>query len=429
MIYDVIIIWWWAAGLFAGIQLDKKYTKLVLEKTKKPGMKVLLSGGERANVSNMDIQPTRDYFTQNKKFLHSIFARYSQWDIMSFFAENGVAIVEEDRSRLILESGNSRELLSCLLDNLEKNNGEVKIEQDVVDIEPIYSTDTWNTSDTIKYYKIKTREGKTYTAQNVILSSGWKSFGHVGTTGEGYSMAEKLWIEMVVPYRTLSGMATNRELKEVSGVSSVVDMELVDKQNWSLDSLEWSGPQGLVSLKGEGSKNKVKNKKNKAIYQEKGPILFTHFGVSGPIIHNLSNAIGEYLNNLWLEEEDFERYIIDNLSINLDFDLENTAKRLIKFFELCPSAQASGFGGEWIQWNTSVNLELQNWRSWKEAKATGWGISTDNLDNHMQVKKYPGLYCIGEVIDITGKTGWFNLQWAWSSAFVAAEKINLQCKK
>ena len=141
MIYDVVIVWAWAAWLFAGISLDKKYKKLILEKTEKPGMKVLLSGWERANVSNMDIEPTRDYFTQNKKFLLSIFARYNQWDTMSFFSEQGINIVEEDRHRLILESGDSKELLSCLLENIKKNKCELKLNQDVKDI---IKQENWN---------------------------------------------------------------------------------------------------------------------------------------------------------------------------------------------------------------------------------------------------------------------------------------------
>lgn len=147
-------------------------------------MKVLLSGGERANVSNMDIEPTRDYFTQNKNFLHSIFSQYTNWDIMEFFAKNNVEIVEEDRSRLILKSGDSKELLACLLDNLRKNNCELKIEQDVIDITLLEKSE--------KIYKVSTREKKEYFAKNVILSSGGKSFAQVGTTGEGYNIAEKL---------------------------------------------------------------------------------------------------------------------------------------------------------------------------------------------------------------------------------------------
>ncbi|MDD2907148.1 MAG: aminoacetone oxidase family FAD-binding enzyme [Candidatus Gracilibacteria bacterium] len=371
MIYDVVIVGAGAAGLFAGINLDKKQKKLILEKTAKPGMKVLLSGGERANVSNMDIEPIRDYFTQNKKFLLSIFSRYNQWDIMSFFAEQGINIVEEDRHRLILESGDSKELLNCLLENIKKNKCELKLNQDVKNIKKLEDGN----------YEISVDSGEKYIAKNVIISSGGKSFSHIGTTGEGYNMAENLGLKIITPYRTLCGMSTKRDMSEISGVSTDLNMVLVDKNS------------------------------SKIVYSEFGPMLFTHFGISGPIIHNLSNAIGEYLNSLKLQESDFEKYIIDNLSLNLTFDLEKTPKRLIKFFDLKED-------------NLEINIELQNWRSWKEAKATGGGIDTGELDNHMQVKKYSGLYFIGEVVDVTGKTGGFNLQWAWSSAYVASENIN-----
>lgn len=371
MIYDVIIVWAGAAWLFAWICLDKKYKKLILEKTAKPGMKVLLSGWERANVSNIDIEPTRDYFTQNKKFLLSVFARYNQWDIMSFFSEQGINIVEEDRHRLILESWDSKELLNCLLENIKKNKCELKINQDVKDIIKI---EDWN-------YEILVDTWEKYFAKNVIISSGWKSFSHIWTTWEGYNIAQKLWLKLVIPYRTLCGMSTKKDMTEVSWVSTILSMILIDKNN------------------------------NKSIYNETGPMLFTHFGISWPIVHNLSNAIWEYLNSLKLDEIDFEKYIIDNLSLKLTFDIENTPKRLIKFFELKEDS-------------LEINIELQNWRSWKEAKATWGGIDTDELDNHMQSKKYNWLYFIWEVVDVTWKTWWFNLQWAWSSAYVASENIN-----
>lgn len=371
MIYDVIIVWAGAAGLYVWIYIDKKYKKLILEKTAKPWMKVLLSWGERANVSNMDIVPERDYFTQNKKFLLSIFSRYNQWDIMSFFAENGINIVEEDRSRLILESWDSKELLNCLLDNIKKNNCELKVSQDVKNIEKLAD---WNYSVTIDWWQ-------KYIAKNVVVSSWWKSFWHIWTTWEWYNIAQNLWINLVSPYRTLCWMATKRDLSEVSWVSVALDMTVVDKNS------------------------------KKPIYQEFWPILFTHFWISWPIVHNLSNAIWEYLNKLWLKETDFEKYILDNLSLDLVFDPENTPKRLVKFFEITED-------------NREVNIELQNWRSWKEAKATGWWIDTNELDNNMQAKKYDWLYFIWEVVDVTWKTWWFNLQWAWSSAYVCSIWIN-----
>jgi len=389
MIYDVVIVWAGAAWLFAWICLDKKYKKLILEKTEKPGMKVLLSGWERANVSNIDIEPTRDYFTQNKKFLLSIFSRYNQWDIMSFFAEHGINIVEEDRHRLILESWDSKELLNCLLENINKNKCELKLNQDVKDITPPSIPPLqWEGG----VYLIETITWEKYLAKNVIISSWWKSFSHIWTTGEWYNIAEKLWLKIVTPYRTLCGMSTKRDMSEISWVSTYLNMVLVDKNN------------------------------SKPIYSEFWPMLFTHFGISWPIIHNLSNAIWEYLNSLKLVENDFEKYILDNLSLNLTFDLEKTPKRLIKFFDLKETPPSIPP----LQWEGSniVNIELQNWRSWKEAKATWGWIDTDELDNHMQVKKYLWLYFIWEVVDVTWKTWWFNLQWAWSSAYVASENIN-----
>lgn len=372
MIYDVIIVWAGAAGLFSGICLNKNLKKLILEKTAKPWTKVLMSGWERANVSNADIEPTRDYFTQNKKFLFSIFSNYTNWDTMSFFAENWVEIVEEDRNRLILKSWDSKELLTCLLKNIQKSNCELKINQDIKNI---------SKNKDLLFEIVNSSEEK-YFSKNVIIASWWKSFPQVWTTGEGYNIAKSFWIEVVNPYRTLCGMATKRDLSEISWVSVDLQLQLFDRKN-----------------------------EKKAIYSENWPLLFTHFWVSWPIVHNLSNAIWEYLNLLKIDEIDFEKYILENLFLSLNFDLEKTPKRILKFFELSSEKNL-------------INLDLQNWRSWKEAKATWWGISTNELDNHMQAKKVSWLYFIWEVVDVTGKTWGFNLQWAWSSAFVASKNIN-----
>ena len=394
MIYDIIIVWAGAAWLFAWINLPKDSKKLILEKNDKPWIKVLLSWWERANVSNMNIEPERDYFTQNKKSLLSVFKKYNQWDIMSFFAENWVNIVEEDRSRLILESGDSKELLELLLRLVKENNCEIRCKQDVKKIIPLFQpfpprekgvdqdvvSSLSSVEDERGIYEIILENWTKYQAKNIIVSTWWKSFFQVWTTWEWYNFAENLWIKVITPYRTLCWMSTKKDLSEVSWVSCNLKMTLID----------W--------------------KSKKSIYYEEWPILFTHFWISWPIIHNVSNAIWEYLNKIWLEENDFEKYILDNLSLNLIFDLEKTPKRLIKFFEINEELN-------------EANLELQNWRSWKEAKATWWWIDMNELNKNMQSKKYRWLYFIWEVVDVTGKTGWFNLQWAWSSAFVCSEKF------
>lgn len=370
MIYDTIIIWAWAAWLFTGIHLDKQSKKLILEKTEKPWMKVLLSWGERANVSNIWIEPLVDYFTQNKKFLHSIFSKYNQWDIQGFFAENWINIIEEDRWRLILESGNSKELLHLLLKKVKENNCELKINSEVKKIKK-----QW------ELYEIELDNKLKYKSKNIVVSSGWRSFFQIWTTGEWYNFAQNLWINIIPTYRSLCWLATKKDLSTISWISHNLHVELKDKNN------------------------------KKEIYSESWPLLFTHFWISWPVVFNISTVIWEYLNSLWINEDKFESYILNNLSVDIYFNLEESSKKMIKFFELSEDKK-------------EINLELQNWRSWREAKATGWWIDTNELDNYMQSKKYSGLYFIWEVVDITWKTGWFNLQWAWSSAFVCSEYIN-----
>ena len=386
-IQDIIIIWAWAAGLFAAINIPSKYHKVILEKNTKPWVKVLLSWWERANVSNMDIEGERDYFGQNKKALRSILTRYNQWDIMSWFSENGINIIEEDRWRLILESWDSKELLEVIVRKAKENNSEIKTEQNVIQIKKVdgvfeVNTDAWE---------------KSY-AKKVIVSSGWKSFFQVGTTWEWYNFAKEFWLNIIPPTRALWWLSTKKDLSNISGSSCEVEVSIFDK----------SDP-----------------KKN-IIYYEKWPLLFTHFWVSGPIIFNAWNAIWEYISwlkldisnkNFWEIDIIFENYLKENIYLELTFDIENTPKKIVKFFSLDVPINRNGTQEE----NNLISLDLQNWRSWKEAKATWGWVNINELDKYMQSKKESGLFFIGEVCDITWKTGGFNLQWAWSSAYCCGE--------
>jgi len=374
-IYDVIIVWAGAAWLFSAINIPKKFSKLILEKNPNPWVKILLSWWERANVSNMNIEPERDYFGQNKKALKSVFTRYNQWDIMSWFAENWINIVEEDRWRLILESWDSKELLNILVKKAKNNNSEIICKQNVKKI-----------SKKLEFFEVQTEENKKYFAKNVIISSWGKSFFQVWTTGEWYNFAKTFWLNIIEPTRALWWLSTQENLSDISGISSDLKVELFD-DNYS----------------------------KKIIYSEFWPLLFTHFGLSWPIIFNTWNALWEYLNKIKLNPEDFEKYIIQNIKIKITFwDLEKVPKRVIKHFNL-NSLRAEGFSP------LQIILKIQNFRSWKEAKATGWWIDLNELDKFMQSKKVENLFFIWEVCDITGKTGWFNLQWAWSSAYCCSE--------
>lgn len=372
--YDFAIIWWWAAGLFASISAPKEIKKIVLEKTKSMWTKVLLSGWERANLTNIDIESTRDYFGQNRKAMISILKRFSQYDTISFFEEAWIRTVEEDRWRIILESGNSRELLDLLTLKSKQNNTNFKINFEVVSVKKIDD-----------YFEIIGTSWEKIQAKKVLVRAGWKSFAQVWTTGDSYNIASNFWLKLAHPYRSLRAFATKKDLSSISGVSTNLSMTLFDKTS------------------------------SKEIYYEFWPILFTHFGLSGPIIFNASTVLWEYLNKVFLNQEnlrdeDFEKYIIENISLKLNFDLENSPKRIIQFFALNPD-------------NLETIIDLQNWRSWKEAKATGGWVLLNELDNNLQAKNVEWLYFAWEVLDLTGKTWGFNLQLAWSTGYIVGTNI------
>jgi len=384
MIYDVVIVWAGAAWLFAWINLPKGLKKLILEKNDKPWIKVLLSGWERANVSNMDIEPMRDYFGQNKKALLGVFSKFNQWDIQSFFAESWINIVEEDRWRLILESWDSKELLDLLLKKIKENNCELKCKSEVLSIEfialqalPLGKEEIKEKQDNV--FKIKT-VNSTFQAKNVIVSSWGKSFFQVWTTWDSYRFAENLWIKIIPPHRGLCGLVTKKDFSSLSWSSLNLKLRVLDN--------------------------------NKIIYEEKGPFLFTHYGISGPIVFNASIAIWEYLNKIKIYSDiDKIDYIKNNIICEIEIDPSKSTKKINKFFE------------KEMKNEEKIEFWLQDWRSWKEAKITGGWLDINELDNNMQVKKIPWLYFIWEAVDVTWKTWWFNLQWAWSSSYVCSSSF------
>jgi len=363
--YDITIIWWWAGWLFTSINLDKNLKKIILEKNPKAWIKVLLSWWERANVSNINIDIETDYFWQNKKVLKSIFSQYNQYDIINFFNENWIEIVEEDRWRLILKSWDSKELLKLLLDKSYKNNTILKNNFQVEKIKKIDN-----------YYEIY-GHNDIIKSKNVIISSWWKSFFQVWTTGDWYKIAKDLWIDIIPLHKWLTWISTKKNLSILSGTSINIDIYIKDDK--------------------------------KIIYKENWPLLFTHFGLSWPIIYNSSIAIWEYLNTLKIStENDKNEYLKNKINIYLDIKKENCTKKIYNFFK------------ENIDKNQEIVLWIQDFRSWKEAKVTWWWININELDKFLQSKRYKWLFFIWEIIDITWKTWWYNLQWAWSSAYICS---------
>jgi predicted Rossmann fold flavoprotein len=366
-IYDIAIIGAWAAGMFAGIHAPKDLDIIILEKNNKIGTKVLMSWGERCNVSNIDIEPERDYFGRNTKCLYGIFKKFSNYDMISWLEDRGVRTQIEDRGRIILASGRAVELVAILEQELKKNDVQIVCNSPALQIEKKGDI-----------FEIHTPQG-ILCSKNIILSSGGKSFASVGTDGWGYKIAEQFGHTQNEPFKWLCGIVTREDLSEISGSTIFVNISLLDGE--------------------------------KEIYSEfDGSFLFTHFWVSGPMIYNAVVRLGEYLREQGISSEQEALYVKDRITLKISFSETSMTKKVEKFFGLSPE-------------DMERVLHINDMRSWSEAKVTGGWVLVDELDKNFQSKIVPGLYMIGEVIDITGKTGGFNLQSAWSEGYIVGKSL------
>jgi len=216
-IYDLIVIWAWAAGMFTAIHAPKKMEKLLLEKNNKIWIKVLMSGGERCNVSNIDIEPERDYFGQNTKAMYSPFKQFSNYDMIWFLEDRWVATQIEDRGRIILASGKATELVDLLRRELISNNTEIVLNAwaDTLELwgNGVFTVHSWT---------------QVFKTKKVVLSSWGKSFSSVGTDGWGYRIAQQFGHTINEPFKWLCGMVSREDHTEISGTTVFLDMQLYD---------------------------------------------------------------------------------------------------------------------------------------------------------------------------------------------------------
>jgi len=270
--------------------------------------------------------------------------------MIDFLQGHGVETVVEDHGRVLLKSGKAKELLELLTHLAHENDVEISLSQNVLKIQHLPDGQ----------FSIMT-EDKEYHAKKLIIASWGMTYPQVGASAFGYEIAEQLWLEIVAPHGALCGIETHEETS----------------------ALAWSTVQTWITLYHD----------NKIVYKNAWSLLFTHRGVSGPIIFDATLHI----------DQDISKY-----SFQLEFDLAATSKKVVQAFKL-------------VAWDTQRDFRLKAVRPISEAKVSVGGILLRELDQHFQSRKIPGLYFIGEALDITGKTGGYNLQWAWSSAYVCGK--------
>lgn len=392
------------AGGRAG-ELGKRV--LLLEKNGRVGIKLGLTGKGRCNLTNGgDLQTFIAHYRHNGKFLYNAFAKFFNDDLISFFQNRGLPLVEERGRRIFPASNRAQEVVRVLREYVLLSQGRIQVHSPVREI-------------LISQGRLKgvLCGGEEISASKVILATGGASYPQTGSTGDGFRMAEKLG-HTVQPLRP-----------------ALVPLEITEPYVRELQGLSLKNVK--VSLLSSSRK----------MEEEFGEMLFTHFGVSGPIILSLSGRAVDELPKGKVELgidfkpaltlEKVEARLIREIQMHHKKEMANILalllpKRLVPIFlqrsNLSPRLKAHALGS--LERRRMAVL-LKDWRMTvkkprplAEAIVTAGGVEVKEINpNTMESKIIPGLYFCGEVIDVDGKTGGYNLQAAFSTGWVAGDAV------
>ena len=411
---NVIVIGGGAAGIMAAIMSARNGNKVtILEKMRSLGRKLSITGKGRCNITNAtDMDNFIKNVPGNGRFLYSAFSQFTNQDTIDFFNEIGVKTKVERGDRVFPVSDSAMEVIDRLKKELDKRKVKVIVNSRV---EKILVEDG-------KVVGVKTADN-TYSCDKVILATGGKSYPTTGSTGDGYKMAEMLGHTVVKPK------------------ASLVPIELYEKD--------------IVDLQGLSLKNvsiKIKDGQ-KLVYEDFGEMLFTHFGVSGPIILSSSahllrvKNVDEKLKNkeITLEidlkpaltaekletriQRDFEKYTRKQYKNSLNDLLPcKMINYIIKKSNIPEEKQTDQITKEerrkLAETLKKLEFKIKGFRTIDEAIITAGGINIKEINSStMESKLVNGLFFAGEIIDVDAYTGGFNLQIAFSTAYLAAKNV------
>jgi predicted Rossmann fold flavoprotein len=385
---DVVVIGGGAAGLFCAIEAGKRGRKvIVLEHADRIGKKIAISGGGRCNFTNLNTSAD-NFISANPHFCKSALARYTPADFVSLVEKHGIAYHEKTLGQLFCD-GSSRQIIEMLL--AEANAAGVEIRCGSL-VRNIHKT---------KSFEVETNS-EVISSQSLVIATGGLSIAPLGATDFGYRLARQFGLRIVEPRPALVPFTLSREtLQQLSPLSGI--------------SLAAS-----VSCEGR---------------QFRENILITHRGLSGPAILQISSywRPGLSININLLPDHDALQVLSEHE--NREITLANFLSQFLpRRFAVAWCAQ--NFPSQPLKRYTSRELadiaeKLNHWairptetEGYRKAEVTAGGISTAELSSQtMAVKRVPGLYFIGEVVDVTGQLGGFNFQWAWASGYAAGKAV------
>ncbi|WP_144555201.1 NAD(P)/FAD-dependent oxidoreductase [Bacillus sp. X1(2014)] len=420
MEYDVIVIGGGPSGLMAAIAAGEKGAKvLLIDKGDKLGRKLAISGGGRCNVTNrLPIEEIIKHLPGNGKFLYSAFSIFSNEDIIKFFEKLGIALKEEDHGRMFPVSNKAQSVVDALLNQLEKLNVRVFKNSPVREL--IYEDE--------RVSAVVLKDGQTISAQSVVIAVGGKSVPHTGSTGDGYAWAEKAGHTITELFPT-----------EVPVTSNEPFIKNKVLQGLSLRDIDLS----------------VLNPKGKPLISHRMDMIFTHFGLSGPAVLRCSQFVVKALKKWKLtevtmsldvlpdkKEEEVFQEILSLVKSEPKKSIKNTLKGLVPERYLLfllehngmdPSEQGSTISNEKIRSFTKsckhFPIKVNGTLPLEKAFVTGGGVSVKEIEPQtMSSKLMNGLYFCGEIIDIHGYTGGYNITSALVTGRLAGTNAALYAK-
>ena len=415
----VIVIGGGPAGMMAAISASDRGNKVtILEKMSSLGRKLLITGKGRCNItSSLDMQKFIENTPVNGKFLYSCFQNYTNQDIIGFLKEEGLDVKEERGNRIFPVTDKSLDVLKCFTKRLKEL--KVNVEYNTKVEELIVSKDEG--TDKLKIDGVRTNDG-IIKADKLILATGGKSYPLTGSTGDGYILA-----------------------KNVGHTITQIKPSLIPLEAYEDDMCKKM--QGLT-LKNVGII--VKDiEKNKKIYSDFGEMIFTHFGISGPIVLSSSAHLTKYKNcaekmknkqikfiidlKPALSEEKLEERILRDFAELKNKQFKNSLNKLLpqKIIHIIvekslisPDKKVNEITREerkkLVKLLKNFELTIKKFRPIEEAIITSGGVSVKEINpKTMQSKIVEGLYFAGEIIDVNSYTGGFNLQIAYSTGYTA----------
>lgn len=418
--FDVIIIGGGAAGIMAALSAKKnhpEYSVAIIDRTFALGRKILVAGAGRCNVTNRNLNTSTEnrYYGASASFIRNVFDQFPYESIVSFFNDIGIELYVERKTqigKLFPVTDQAKTITNLLEDELQRNDVAIFLNTDVQKVS--FSDHKFTLTAQPLEKNIPTGAMQTFESNYLVISAGGKTYPALGSNGSGYTLAESLGHTIVGPVPSALPLVGKNPLsQEANGTKMEIEVtSIID---------------------------------GKEIKTTTDDVMFTQYGLSGPAILNVSREISIQLNRfhkgniavklnffptlktqqvLTLLKTRWEKRPDQSVEMSLNGILPpKLPPVLLKILRIAPELPVQQLTEQQQQsianLLTSYKVDITDTRGWNEAEFTAGGIETSEVkEKSLESKKIPGLYFAGEILDVDGDVGGFNLSWAWASGHV-----------